>query len=194
MKKGSKAVLDIGAGDQPYADADVAVDINAPPMKKRPPRSIWVILDKTAEPALDIPLKLPKTSQLKLYWVGDAKDLPDHWDGKFDVVKSRNALEALDRSNFQEPYAVLKRGGSIYIVANPPAGDDQERVNREHAEEIVGKLEKAGFVKVGVTLFGSDEMSFSATKPLTPRRRRVKPQKIRRKMGRIPTTMGSIRR
>ena len=90
--------LDIGAGDQPITSATVAADINVPTKpKKKPVRPIKVIIDKTAQGALGLPLKLTKSHRIRLYWAGDATDLPDEWEGKFSKVYSNSAVGAYDR-------------------------------------------------------------------------------------------------
>ena len=178
--------LDIGAGDQPYADATVATDISLPAKPKiKPKRPIRVISSSTAEEPYSFPLKLPKSSKLRLYWAGDAKDLPDEWNGKFATVKSRNALLALERSHFREPYAVLKTGGKIYVLANAgaaeipaniktpkqlneymrsPAYEAAERaVEKQHIKSVSRQMRQAGFRDIHVSQ--GKEITFRASKP-----------------------------
>jgi hypothetical protein len=180
--------LDIGAGDLPYADASVAVDdvIPARPRNK-PKRPITVVVSNPgAQQMRGLPLKLSPSSKLRLYWVGDAKNLPDDWNGKFSNVKSRNAQGALESSRFREPYAVLKKGGQIYVLANtgapgipdnvdsieeirryqqsPAYKNKQEHISRDHITRIVSQLKAAGFEQIIVKEFRPGEMSFRARK------------------------------
>ena len=177
-----RGTLEIGAGTDPYADTTVAVDEFEPMKPKRIPKGVGPIRMLVTESAIDrssrgmhgervdkyYRLNLEDDSRLRLYWVGNAADLPDEWNGKFSEVKSRNALGALEQSKFKEPYAVLKRGGKIYFLANGPGGMLGEGTQQDHINHVVSMLKKAGFVDVEVHEFDNKygDTSFEARKPL----------------------------
>ena len=142
-------------------------------------------------------LSLPESSQLRLYYVGRADELPDTWDGMFGEVKSRNAAFADPNASnpkvAREMFAVLKKGGRVYILAN--SGDDPGTPGeKRHIDRVKGLLTKAGFKDVELTRSGekdNPELGFHGTKPnrKKPNRRRTT-TKTRRRRNTITSMRG----
>lgn len=175
--------LDIGAGDRPIPQATVAADINVPTKPKKKPfkRPIKVIVDKTAQGALGLPLKLTKSHKLRVYWAGDATDMPEEWNRRFSRVFSDSAVGAYGRGQGdygtdmssvkmgREIASVLKPGGKVKIVANAAAGATQKQQNRNNARQIklVKRMLKAGGLK-NIKVegdFSRGDLTFMAEKP-----------------------------
>lgn len=170
--------LDIGAGDRPIPQATVAADINIPTKPKRKPfkRKIKVIVDKTAEGALGLPLKLQKSSRLRIYWAGDAKDLPDEWEGQFSTVYSNSAVgvfgELSTKPMGKELASMLKASGKVKIIANADAArtqKGQDRNNERQIKRVRQMLKAGGFKNIEVKGdYSRGEFVFTAEKPKTP--------------------------
>jgi len=188
--------LDIGAGENPIPQARVATDLYTPTRPKKIPfnRKIKVIVDKTAGPAIGSPLRLTKSHKLRVFWAGNAKDLPDQWEGKFDKVYSQSSVgiyRALSTPRMgKELASMLKQGGKVEIVANSGYAKGEEE---KHINKVVTMLEAGGFGKIEVIKKGAGNFTFKADKltknptrkslrisphPKPPRPKKAKPIKL----------------
>ncbi len=178
IRRDKNLTLEIGAGGKPYADTDVAVDITIPTFKPKDLAKVDVLLTPEAiDIGEDEVVQLPKGSQLKVYWVGDFRDMPKDWNGRFDQVKARNSLGAIWTNAFKQPYAVLKKGGKIYFLANAGFPEDrqtQKVVDKEHVRNTLKALRAAGFVQVKAHQFKNQhgEFIFEGKKPIRATKRR----------------------
>lgn len=216
-RKLGKEILDIGAGDRPYSDATVAVDIMRPQLTSAQKKQLSVAVSGTA---LDIkqPTKARIPNRLREYWVGDASRMPREWSGRFDTVKSRYAQMAYN--DLKEIYRVLQPGGQLQLLApastaTPPTVENlgyeelqqitpqeinklwrspearlaQKAENKKHSNWMVKRLKQAGFINVCVTSSGSN-MTFYAAKPVGRAISRVAARKCSARKHRPSTVAG----